>query len=342
MKKIFFTLLAFAGMLASCSNDDIEIIQTQNTVTVNPSSVIAPFTYEVEPGDLEFISTDDKLRVRVLAYDADGVLKASDTQYLSSYSELASCNLGLPSGTYTIVALTDVVRTDDGSSIDFEYWTLSGESSLSSTKVTDNGYIGSDTKMLGVASQQLTVGKSPSECILYPQPAGALCIVYWYNIDTFSDILRYQLATNKYSDFILFNSTGAYDTSIISQNGEFNWRFSFVEPADYGDKIKNVYSYHFTLPMSNVSFKYEYRNSDGDYYDITNGSIVDIEAGGEYWFCLNLKDEDQGGGITYACGRLLNDLSGLEMYGAPQQKAKNANPGVLYLKDIKAKKTVVK
>ena len=63
MKKIFFTLLAFAGMLASCSNDDIEIIQTQNTVTVNPSYVISPFTYENVTGELESFPTDYKLRV---------------------------------------------------------------------------------------------------------------------------------------------------------------------------------------------------------------------------------------------------------------------------------------
>ena len=84
MKKIFFTLLAFAGMLASCSNDDIEIIQTQNTVTVNPSYVISPFTYENVTGELESFPTDYKLRVRVLAYDADGVLRAADTRILSS------------------------------------------------------------------------------------------------------------------------------------------------------------------------------------------------------------------------------------------------------------------
>ena len=142
------------------------------------------------------------------------------------------------------------------------------------------------------------------------------------------------------SDFIQFNSFGAYEVSILNQNGEYNWRLGYVEPAE--ETAVSVYNYYFTLPMSNVSFKYQYRNSDGDYYDMTNGSIVDLEAGGEYWFCLNLKDEDQGGGITYTCGRLLNDLSGAAMYGAPQQKAKNANPGVLYLKDIKAKKTVVK
>lgn len=340
MKKIFFTLLAFAGMLASCSNDDIEIIQTQNTVTVNPSYVISPFTYENVTGELESFPTDYKLRVRVLAYDADGVLKASDTQFLSSYAGLASCNLGLPSGTYTVVALTDVVQTYDGSSIELEYWTLSDESNLSTTKVTDAGYLGGVYKILGVASQQLTVGEGSSESILYPQPAGALCLVEWYNIDTFADIPHYELLMNKTSDFIQFNSFGAYEVSILNQNGEYNWRLGYVEPAE--ETAVSVYNYYFTLPMSNVSFKYQYRNSDGDYYDMTNGSIVDLEAGGEYWFCLNLKDEDQGGGVTYACGRLLNDLSGAAMYGAPQQKAKNANPGVLYLKDIKAKKTVVK
>ena len=93
MKKILYSLIAVLAMvMSSCSNDDIEITRAIS-VKVNPSGVIAPFTYEINDGELESFSTKYKLRVHTFAYNEKGLLVAQDIQYLKNYASIANCNL---------------------------------------------------------------------------------------------------------------------------------------------------------------------------------------------------------------------------------------------------------
>ena len=73
MKKYIYVLLAFMAIFTSCSNDDITI-RTATNFKINPSTVIAPFTWEYESGDLESFNTDYRLRIRLLIYNSDGLL----------------------------------------------------------------------------------------------------------------------------------------------------------------------------------------------------------------------------------------------------------------------------
>lgn len=330
MKKILYSLIAIlAIVMSSCSNDDIEITRAIS-IKVNPSGVIAPFTYEVKPGELESFSTDYKLRVHIFAYNEKGILVAQDVQYLKNYASIANSNLNLEKGTYTIAAVTDVVKMD-GSNIKTEYWKISGTEKLSTTKITDAGFIGGPYKILGMNIQKMTIEDNNNECKLNPQPVGALCLVEWINIHTFPTVTQYTLAMTKSCEYLQLNELGSYDISEKNENGAFKWRLTYNEPSKYTSK-NYIHDYYYVLPMKNVNFKYTY-TADGSTNDVfaEDPVTVSFEAGGEYWFALDLCNKDNDNNPARAYGDLLNGSNSAKGYSAKASTRCNAN--TLFLAD---------
>lgn len=301
MKKILFSIIALIGLLTSCSNDDI-IVQRNTVIKINPSNVIAPFNVEIEAGELQSFPSSHKLRVRLLVYNEDGVLVSTDTQYLTNYAALATCNVELEKGYYDIVAITDVVQYSNSGDVTFEYWKLVDENNLLTTKMVDAGYIGGQYKIMGVDRMQVNVDFENSDIILYPQPVGALCLVQWFNIHTFdnSGITEYTLSMNRSSDFLQFNNSTGWDVTPENNNNQYDWRLTYINPKDM-EEYNHAYNYYYCLPMS-VSFKYEYTVGDTQ-KDLGNSELVNLLPGKEYWFFLDLNDE---GKISYGLGLLLN------------------------------------
>lgn len=329
MKKILYSLIAVLAMImSSCSNDDIEIARAIS-VKVNPSGVIAPFTYENKAGELESFSTDYKLRIHILAYNEKGILVAQDVQYLKNYASIANSNLNLERGSYTIAAVTDVVKMN-GSNIKTEYWKISDTEKLSTTKITDAGLIGGQYKILGMGIKKMVIGDNNNECKLNPQPVGALCLVEWYNIHTFPTVTQYALDMTKRCDFLQFNELGGYEISEKNENGAFKWRLIYLEPSK--NTSNNIYGYYYVLPMKNVNFKYTY-TADGSKNDVFNENpgVVSFEAGGEYWFALDLCDENKDNNITRAYGVLLNGTNSANGYSTKARIRNNSN--TLYMAD---------
>lgn len=327
MKKILYSLIAVLAMvMSSCSNDDIEITRAIS-VKVNPSGVIAPFTYEINDGELESFSTKYKLRVHTFAYNEKGLLVAQDIQYLKNYASIANCNLNLEKGTYTLVAVTDVAEID-GNNVKTEFWKFSDAEKISTTKITDAGLLGGKYKILGLDIKSITIGDNNNECNLNPKSVGALCLVQWFNVHTFPSVEKYTLAMSKSCDFLQLNESNGYEISEKNENGAFNWRLSYIEPSNYTSN--NLYEYYFMLPMKNINFKYTYVEN-GSTNTLFDPQTVSFEAGGEYWFALDLCDEDKNNNITRAYGVLLNGTNSVKEYST---KAKNRNNlNTLYLVD---------
>ena len=63
-------MFVFVAVLTSCTNDDITISYATN-FKINPATVITPFTFEMNPGELESFGSDHRLRVRLLTYNSD-------------------------------------------------------------------------------------------------------------------------------------------------------------------------------------------------------------------------------------------------------------------------------
>lgn len=330
MKKILFALLTFAGILTSCTNDDIEITYA-TSIKVDPSSVLSTFTYERDPGELTMFDSKYKLRVTVLAYDESGMLVAEDVAYCENYNQISTSSINLPAGNYTIYAVTDVMNES------IEYWRIEDIKQLSTTKVVDQGKVGGKNKILGVATSQFNVsaGKS-NEFTLKPEAAGALCLVEWYNIKYYNDVVLYELTSTKTSNYIQFtqNSKAGYEASIESNNGKFDWRLSFIEPANYDKAYYRIYGYQFSLPMEKVAFRYEYNTETSKRNVLTDQVTVNLEKGGEYWFNIDMNDEEAGGGITYLCGMKINEASSAKPSNSMQKWFKNNDTNCAYLSDL--------
>lgn len=296
MKKIFFVLTSVITLaLSSCSNDDIPVSQS-TTFKINPANVIQPFSYEINPGDLEGVDSDNTLRIRLLVYNSEGVLVQTETQYLSSYASVMSTAVNLENGNYTAVVITDVVEKD-GENINWACWELSDENSLTTAKITDLGYIGGKAKILGIGSKKFSISGASEEILINPTPAGAVLCTMWRNIHTFSDVDMIVLETNRSSDYLVMNSDGGYNVAIENDDNNYNWRTNYIEPSDYPNST-NIYGYCFTLPTNNVSFRYRIDTSGSEsvYSDVMS---FNIEAGSEYYFEIDLCDPDYDNGISF-------------------------------------------
>ena len=328
MKKIVFAFLALIVILTSCTNDDIKITQA-TTIKVNPSGVVAPFNVEINAGELESFNSNYKLRVRVLAYDDKGILCSRDEQYLSNYAGLANCNLSLSNGTFRIIAITDVVNTIAGAKVP-EFWELSGEENLSTTKLTDMGYVGGTYKILGVASKSVNIKDGENSYTLNPEPVGALCLVLMKNMLHYSGITEFDIDMNRTSDFLEFDNDGVFTPSIENHNGDYDWvlcRF------DRDDSYNNLYNYFYVLPMKNVSFRASVLQNDSWLANIAPEYTINLEAGIEYGIILDLYDTEstQSNNVSFMVGALTSTKSGSSV---KEFTSNNYNSSVLYLKDI--------
>ncbi|MBR4566270.1 MAG: hypothetical protein IKO17_04915 [Prevotella sp.] len=300
MKKYISILFAAAiAFMVSCTNDEIEVAKGV-AVKVNPSGVISPFSFEINAGELESFTTNYKLRIRVLAYNDKGLLAAADTSYLTNYASIMNSTLYLSEGSYKIIAVTDVVELNNNKTIKLAFWNMTNIEDLNTVKISDNGYIGGKNKILGIASQNLTVSGKGSSITLNPEPAGALLLIYYDDIHKYSDVTEYKILTNRSCDYLTFDSYGQYVTTPENRNNTYNWRISYIKPKDSSMISYNtVYRWSFIFPINNISFKFVYSTASQTNVNITPDMTVNLKKGEEYAFILDLKDENNNNDITY-------------------------------------------
>lgn len=289
MKKYLAILTAFVGViLSSCSNDDITITEPI-TFKIDPNTVISGFE-EWNPGDLTVISSAFQLRIRLLIYNESGQLVKEEQQFFSDYAHKMTANIDLPiDKKYKAIAVTDITRKSDG----FEYWELSGEESLSTLKLKDTGYIGSQKNILGIATTDF-VGGSSSEIKIDVRPAGSLMIVYYYGIRSYSDVTEYQLGINRSADYVTFDNAAQPEWN-VEASSSFDWRISNIEVANWDDKpnIANIYDYVFTLPYGNTNMRFEAKTASG-WIALTSTISLNLKEGSEYFIVCDIAEQEIG------------------------------------------------
>lgn len=93
-KFAYFIALMASVIFASCSNDDIPV-EKQTVVRVNPSTIMTPFSYQINPGDLDGVDATQNVRIRLFVYDENGNLYTSDQQEVKNYLTSATFDLNL-------------------------------------------------------------------------------------------------------------------------------------------------------------------------------------------------------------------------------------------------------
>ena len=327
-------MFVFVAVLTSCTNDDITISYATN-FKINPATVITPFTFEMNPGELESFGSDHRLRVRLLTYNSEGLLVQENVEYFTNYATLMSCSQNLPDGNYIAIAITDVVSYE-GNNVALEYWELSDHDKLAETRIDDNGYIGLQYKILGISKTNFTInGKSNNDISINVSPAGALIFVWYQNIHAFSDVETYGLAKSKTTEGCIFDSQGNYTVSALNNNGSFDWWQDKTDVADFGENVQNVYSFVYILPMSNMNLKFQAITDTGEEYDLSNSMTVSPQAGEEYLFSIDLAAGDSGFNIEYG---LVNSKSSNKSLTS-QENVRSVNTVLnkrsLYLTDVK-------
>lgn len=287
MKKIlFFYTLAIAAILTSCKNDEITISKPVN-FTVNPSSVVTPFSAgEINAGDLESFHQDCKLIVELYIYNAEGDLVKKFSESFNNYAVQMKSSLFLPSGDYTAVAITHVDDLVD----DIHYWKIEGIEKLEGLRIIDGGYVGGQNKVLGVSTYNFSVDKYTEDISINVQPAGSLLTVFYYNFKALSsyDVEGYYLFGNKTMDYLEFDRSGYTNVVANNHGGSYDWLLDYLDMSYYSSSsATNIYSYEFTLPMTNIGLQYYIKIGD-TYYSVGSGTLT-TSAGGCYYANLYLS-----------------------------------------------------
>ncbi len=286
-KNILFSLFAVICMLlTSCTNDDIAITYDTSIKIVTAGAISSFNSYH--SGDFDLTGTK-KVRTTLLIYNKEGDLVDRQNQYLSNYSQNMTYKASLSAGNYTILAITDIVEYSD-LKIDTEFWSLNNLEKLSTASIIDKGYIGFESKILGLAKSQYTVGSS-SNLTLSIEPAGALFFVFYKNIHYYSDVTSMGLYYSRNGDNLKFDASGNSSVTITSA-GQFNYRCTELDLTDTGNNASNnVYAYSFIVPDSQFAcrFSITYKNSSGYYNSNFDPWTMNIQAGEQYQMTLDLS-----------------------------------------------------
>ena len=262
MKRIFSTLSLLAIVLlagTSCSNDEIEINDSQLTFTINLSNVmkydgvdiIEKYAGSDAVKYLKDVPVEDgrHLRVRNLIYDEKGSLKRQTEDFASSYNQTIQPKLLLPEGKYTVITLTDIVTKNKDGKVGFHFWDVKDSTLLGNTRLVPTGYIGK-FQSLGFAKTEIEVGGSVIQEVK-PSPVGSMVYVRYRNMKDFkinNKIVNYlSIDTYHNLQYLYFNSSKKLTTlEDVSDDYPWPWRIHYVNPVDYLDKEKNNF-YNFTF-----------------------------------------------------------------------------------------------
>lgn len=276
MKKyISFIAIAFVALFTSCSNDDITIGRGI-TFKLDPAGVVAPYPEEWA-GELTTFDAEYKLRTRILVYDSNGLLVAQESAYLPNYKTEMSCSKTLPTGSYTIIATSDLV-SESG----YEFWTLEGEGNISTAQISTSNYsFGGKYRILGLCSQKVTISENTQNIMLSLKPTGALLRMKYYNVHAYNNVKYYGLFANRACSSMTFDEDGTPNMQpYTSPDGKLDVLCSIVDVDNaVGD---NLYAWYFLFPIDNTTFQFAWEDTEKT-YDMGEQFTIPSMKVGEEW-----------------------------------------------------------
>ncbi len=292
MKKFIFILsILSVAFFSSCDNKAIpeSIIdppapEYSVTFQLNPETVVEPF-YNTR-SYVERLYSNQKLRLRLLIYTDEGVLTSSNEIQLSSYLEKDNITINLKEGRYLAIAISDVINPSNSNAP--EYWKLSGEQNISTLTITDAGFMGSDSQILGVSSTQFIADKNGVVHSMELKPVGAIIYIYYANIHHFNNVETYSYSCDKNAESIKFDSRGGFTPSFATDN---IYDLSRFNPNDYDKSY--LENYAFVLPMQVFATAFFAKVDDEWYYMSDPMTLTDVTAGKEYYAYIDMASSPE-------------------------------------------------
>jgi len=280
MKKYLaiFAVL-FTVILSSCSNDDIPV-NSSVTFKLNPATVVDNL-YEMNAGDLTSLRSGTTLKVDLYVYDESGTLVEHDDQEFNAYTHIMTSNLNLSNGEYTVVAISHVSSTVD-------YWSFEGVENLSTIKITDNGYIGGKSKILGLTVQKVNVEDGENTFNIEIKNAGAVACVAIINWNRYTNVKYFGLAGKQTCDYITTNNYGNVEYSIKSKS---DYSYYLTKYAYNPDQTSAV-TYFFTFPIKNAAMKFYAETTNGSKNYLGANLVDDINLGDSYLIGYDVTSEE--------------------------------------------------
>ena len=174
-----------AMMLASCSNDDIEIVTAGKTydITLNVGTQGMYDEFGCTPDMREFIRKDGRsLNVTALLYDVDGNLVDVQGTTLKTFNTIPLTFKNVEEGQYTVVAV-ETTNIDD-----IKYWSINNEDKLSTLEIRQLKNEVYWYGAVGVSSAVVNLGSNGSGSVVNttPNAVGSFFDVNFYYMNNTS------------------------------------------------------------------------------------------------------------------------------------------------------------
>lgn len=294
MKKILFAFIALGAMiLASCSNEDIEIttqdplVKDAVTVNVSLSNFYQSYDFEDTRSGLKvsdmyrsFHSTYDRyIQVRTLFYNrANGALQDSTVNYVTNINAVVT-KCDLPEGDYYAITTVAFAEEEDP---DYCYWTLVDKEDIT-TAYLDMFSSRTCWGILSESVETFTVKEGRQASVsTTPAPVGALCYMYmqnfqykdeqtYYSTKEFSDngVREIAIYTQQYAHGVNLDPNAISQIRYWDDAGRGFWYYiDYMRPEnfneDWGFFKANLYSFPYLLaPELDFCFGYEYEGENG-------------------------------------------------------------------------------
>lgn len=301
MKKyILMMLVVLAAGVTSCSNDDIPLKEDvtmktfETTFVVDPSGVVESYRFESYPGELTVVPSEAQLRIRILIYNSNGDLVDVLSNKQSNYQSVWSAKKYLEAGSYTALAISDVVNTNDPNVN--EYWILEDYEKINEAKlIKEFDFLGYQKEILGMNSISFSVIDSSSEVSVSLKPAGAACYLAITSLEEYNNVHGYHLFTDHKVNHVFWDSSYKMKVNkeIASGTdlwGAFNNSVGGCIGLGDGEEDYGAFSAMFyLLPGQNQYFTFVAETVDSNYIEIgTQMYITNIKEGEQYFFLCEL------------------------------------------------------
>lgn len=220
MKKILFPIIALVALiLSSCSNDDIEIVETQPknsfTCNVNPKSLYDEF--DITDNITELVrDKDNAIRVYALLYNTNGDLVKGLLITGPNLNTKTFTFDAIEEGDYTLVVVqTCIPKAASSDEYVMNAFDLVNASKLSTLCIKQKENYVKFYQALGVATKNISISKNVNSVTISPKAIGSLIDIYYCGYKN-SSYLTLGLATRDKIMYYKLDPSLSYDARYIT------------------------------------------------------------------------------------------------------------------------------
>lgn len=297
-------MLFVAFAFISCTDSEDVQVDYQVTTGITAAHIFDNYNQFAE-GDFDMTKDGWKLNLKVLVYNNEGSLVATEEKLCTELSDSLIYQPHLSPGVYTIISIADFREGLGGNG--YKFWKITNESNLQDLSITENEVVYPvPFETLGIDVQKITVANEPITINSDIKPATALFEVF--EVDKMLSyigykgkystkclkIAQYNIRTVSYKDNIRFVG-GKPTYNISEQTSAYNFAISRPYDRMKANESPISISYRAILPEESKQFTWTIYDGDidpeyeaickqvvGSYPKEGRSESLDIVAGRQY------------------------------------------------------------